>query len=662
MNATAHVEDPANRERIRARIGIAMLVVTAVAALVYHSAGFDRPDRLFGDHLYHRGVALRLQGLDGLVAPDYFGGHLSYFSGTWHLVFGLGSRATGLSYDSLVVAASWMWGPAWVGALTLLGIRLWDRDWIAIGAFAALGTFAASLGTAYSSVWIEALLPSGHVFTPLYPRDVALLTTVLVVWSALSPKLWVRIGVTAALLALIVTTHAQAGFLAVPLAAAVILMRPAAHEDRRRLVVEAAAAVGGCMVLSSWWWIPQLSALIEAPPLELGNHPRRGQLILGWGDVLVSLGVVVLLAVPGIVLLLRGKGWRDNRIVVLIWLVPVLLLLPFAAWGGDAGFFTRRRLLLLACVPLIAIATESVRWIAARLPVFLVPAMVAVLIVPSLPALKETRAAYERPTSGTVEVNGLSFPADIWSEVWSQINHLVRENGGITVLAPDEYGAAVFAMSGAHVVSLWLPGTFKVGYDPAASTGIGHRERQDKLRVAFRRGISEICELADEFDVGAVLLDRRANRLGTRDVWPAAEFRVDPAGRTAEDLQVLVGSGLRYQDRNNFDVLHLDPGAAYATEWPSAVVDHVEITTRNLSDAPALVTLVSGGRTLEAVVPPGLQTAELMAPEPFGGEVQITTDTRIELRRVVGFEETEGVGEGPDGPAVFDPDDLCAGG
>jgi len=202
-----------------------LVVLTAFAALVVHSGFFHRADWLAADHMYHRGVAYNVQG-GRILGEDYFTGHLSYFAGTWHLVFGLASRALGVSYDGLVIAASWVWGPIWVGVLALFGYRLFRGDWVRTSLFVLLGAFAAQWSTAISRLWVDGVLPSGTAEWPLYPRDVALAATILAVWAALSPRRWVRVGISALFAALAFTTHSQIGVLAVIVAPITVLIGP----------------------------------------------------------------------------------------------------------------------------------------------------------------------------------------------------------------------------------------------------------------------------------------------------------------------------------------------------------------------------------------------------------------------------------------------------
>src|SRR6185503_19547395 len=78
------------------------------------------------------------------------------------------------------------------------------------------------------------------------------------------------------------------------------------------------------------------------------------------------------------------------------------------------------------------------------------------------------------------------------------------------------------SFSGAQVPSLWLPGPFKLGFDPARLTGLGQLERLDAQEAAFDAGRPGICALARSSGAGSIVLDVANGWIGSFDESPAS--------------------------------------------------------------------------------------------------------------------------------------------
>lgn len=659
-------ERRAHAEHVLQRGGVTLVVVTAFAALIVHSGFFHRADWLAADHMYHRGVAYNVQG-GRILGEDYFAGHLSYFAGTWHLFFGVASQALGVSYDSLVIAASWVWGPIWVGVLVLFGYRLFRGDWVRTSLFVLLGTFAAQWSTAISRLWVEGVLPSGTAEWPLYPRDVALAATILAAWAALSPRRWVRVGISSLFAALALTTHSQIGVLAVIVAPLTVLIGPESGRSRRERVRETVGSIAVLATISAWWWIPQARAFLTGPNVELQSWPGLPPVVIGPVDFFIEFGVVGLLAIAGAVLLARARAWRDRRVVLAVWLGVVLPLVPIARLTGDAGFFTERRLWLLAAPALVALAAEAAAALvraAARARLALAALVAGALVLPGLPALVATQDLISTLWYAPVRSNGLQFELAEWRPVWDRLNGEVRAHGSYRIAAPEEYGASLWAYSGAQVVSLWLPGPYKLGYDPKPLTGFGYEERLHRQARAFEQGVPGLCRLVRPFDLDAFVLDRLAgNRIGTVDVWPAAQYRRNRIARDASDLNRTVGSGLTYRDEGAKDVLVLRPGAAFTAPWKPGAVDVAQVSLQNKTSKPVRAEISSGDTTKVVTVPPVGRIDSTFQDRNYGplGPVTIRAIDRVDLLRVEGFEPVPSLA-GADGPFIVAPGRLCRSG
>jgi hypothetical protein len=352
-------------------------------------------------------------------------------------------------------------------------------------------------------------------------------------------------------------------------------------------------------------------------------------------------------------------------VILAVWLGLVVPLIPIARLSSDAGFFTERRLWLLASPALVALAAEAAAALvraAARMRTALAVVVVGALMLPSLPALRATQDRISVLWAGEVRHNGLQFEGRAWRPVWEELNHRVREQGSYRVAVPEEYGAALWSFSGAQVVSLWLPGAMKLGYDPKPLTGSGYEERVRRQGRAFVRGVPGLCGLVHPFELDAFVLDRLGDdRVGTFDVWPAAQHRSkDWIDRDASDLERRVGPGVTYRNENAYDALRLEPGAAYTTPWTPGVVDAARVSFYNVTSAPVRAEISSGNVTTPVTVPPGAIFEPIIQdPErrPLG-PITVRAVDRVDLLRVEGFEPIPSLA-GPEGPFIVAPSRLC---
>ena len=125
----------------------------------------------------------------------------------------------------------------------------------------------------------------------------------------------------------------------------------------RRLLEDAVIIGGVALAISAWWWWARVDILLRTQTLVLKSYP--GGLTsadTSFAGLVDALGVVGLLAIPGVVLAFR-RGNTERFAAV--WL---LVFVPFALLGGqmgDLGVLTGRRVLLLGALPLVICAAES---------------------------------------------------------------------------------------------------------------------------------------------------------------------------------------------------------------------------------------------------------------------------------------------------------------
>jgi hypothetical protein len=655
VDRSADVPASERRARVERALGLTIVLLAVPAALIFDSAFFRHGGWLGNDHLYHGGVARNLQG-GGLVGRDYYAGHLSYFSGLYHLVVSHAVRLLGTSYDSFVSVASWWFGPLWVGALVLLARRLWPGDWLRAGYLVLLATFAAPFSTASNGLWLRSLLPSGHVEWPIYPRDFAILGGVLVAWSVTSDRWRVRTIGTGLLLAATVTTHPQLGVLT----AVLVIVTIAFHDGRRpvRMLQDLAVITGVALVAGIWWWWPQLAAFLHDQPISYGFWPGRVALGIGPVALATRLGVLGPFGLGGLAVLATDRAWRDKRLVVVVWL-GVLAAALLAMTVASSSFLDPDRAWVFAGPAVAVAAAEGAAWLTRRLPVVLTPAVAIVVIATSIPALVQTADIVDNVWRGPIADNGLVFTASTWNPIWQQLNREVRADGGVRVTTYESYGAITWERSGATVFDLWLPGWLDPGYSVKKSTGISIPDRTKLEMDAFARGLPGVCSLARRAHAGDVLLERANGLVGTRDTWPAAQFRPDRTARTAKDLFRKVGPGRYYRDLNRNDALVLTTSAPLRVSWPGSAVNAVQVYAVAASGASYLQ-VQSGSLRTTVQVPRGSAATPIMLSTTPHEPITIRAKGRVQLLEVRGFERVPRLA-GPDGPFLAPVGQVCAG-
>lgn len=694
--------DPSPRE---ARLAALLIALAGLAALLIGSDGFQIAAWTGGDLAYHRGVALTMLGGD-LQGEGPYRGLLTYYGGLYPLLLGWLSAATGEPFDTVLSVVSWLGALAWPAVLWLLGRRIWPGDRLATALFVFLGTIAAPL-THRGPIWVNSVLASSQLAFPLYPRDVALTLLVVGAWAALGSTARQRVWLTGLVLGLIVLFHLQIAVVGAGLLAAWRGWE-ALRGRTGRPVAELAGAALAALVVAGPWLLPRAAAAVESGRLLLADYPGTPVFRLGPENAVAAFGVAGLLGGLGLLVLAAGRPLPGR-------------VRPFAAWFvglGALGLLDRilpgldvvseRRLWLLASIGLLVVAAATTVVLIRRLPRRWAGLFVAaVLVLPMLPATVavglSVRAAWEPGRAGD-----RSWDVTAWEPIWSVLTERVRARGGETVVTYDAYGTWVWSFSGAQVVAAWLPGPFKLGFDPAVLTGHGQLERWRDLAAGFGAGRDGVCKLAGEYEAGSILLDLdgsgvlpaapRRPPLGWYDATPAAAFRVDPAARSAASIDRVVGPGLRYRDLGIRDVLELAPGGQWRPGWEGPTIVglavEVEVTTevaatggpilRIVGDgAPeAPIGLAAAGASGDGAVPIGgadgepdqeLRAARLLVPVAgWRPDWALEALVPVRLIRVTGFVPTpvpeaailaapEPADGGPVRPVLLDAAVVCGG-
>jgi hypothetical protein len=642
-----------------------LLAVTFGFALVVQSGLFQMSGWILGDIAYHRGVALTMQG-QAWQGEGPYPGLLSYYGGLYPLALGLISELFDFNFDRVVSVVSWFAGLAWPLALWILGGRIWPGDRLVRALFAFIGTVAGPLSTNEGRIWVASALPSGQNFWPLYPRDVGLVLMVFTAWTTLSPRAWVRAVGSGCLIGLTAVFHVQAAIITGLLAALWLLL---AAPDRRiaRAAVEVLVAGATALIVSAWWWLPRVIALRDSSRVVLTDYAEDIPLAMMPTSFLAVFGVTGVLAVVGLVLVLLRRTGPARLGPILIWLVALLplVVLDRLAGASGGGLFSERRAWLLLGPALIALATVGAAALVSRAggrAPLVIGLLIAVVVASSLPATVATLNRMQ-----TIWQPGFTGPKSYdlskWRPVWAALNREVRERGQALVVTYDVDAAWTWSNSGAQVVSLWLPGYFKLGFEPKDLTGYGYLERVALLDEAFARGTPGLCALGERMGASGYLLERRTGMIATHDLTAGARYRQDPLLRTPALETWTVGPGLTYRDARVFDYLTLAPGASFRIDWEGPGVRAIEIDTRIQETAGQPLFEVShAGTTSVSVAPPvaGRHRFRVATPGGIGGPITITALRQFDLVRVSGLEHLgSALDAGFDGPVLIAPEVLC---
>ena len=562
----------------QSRLGRALLVLSGVAALLLGSNLFQVSSWIAGDIAYHRGVAYTMQGATWQGEGPY-AGLISYYGGLYPLVLARLDTLLGLPFDTVLSYVSWAFALLWPLCLWYLARRIWPNDTLAAGVFVVLGTTAAPF-THRVLTWVDGVLASAQNAFPVYPRDVAMVLLVVMVAALLSSSPRTRLLGGGLALAGIVVVHLQMAFLAGYLL--VVLTAVAVYRTRTIAHVRDAAVIAGIgAVASAWWWVPRAVAVLQARGLLLGGFPGAPELRIGANNFLMAFGIVGVLAMLAIAVLI-ARGQLPGRIAPFIaWIATFLPLILLDRAVGGFDLLSERRVWLVLSIPLTVLAA-AVGVVAIRRfrPLWAAAFVVLVLLIPSAPGtIATTREIATAWTAG--RAGGRLFDTTKWDPLFADLNQRVRDRGRYVVVTYDSYETWVWSFSGAQVPSLWLPGPFKLGFDPGRLTGKDQVTRVREQTAAFVAGRGAICDYATRVGADAVLLDGEAPDLaGLRDLSPGAPYRVAPQDRNDRSIVRHVTDGIDYRDLGGLDVLTLAPGATWLPGWdvPAARQLAIELT------------------------------------------------------------------------------------
>ena len=633
-------------------VGWALIAATGVAALLIHSGGFELKSWFGGDIAYHRGVALTMQGAS-FQGEGPFAGLLSYFGGLYPMLLAHVAQLGGWSVNAVLSVISWPAALLLPAALTYLGWRLWPDRWLTVGIVVVTGTLATGFSSDRGLLWVDSLTLAGHSFWPLYPRDLGLTLLIVAMGTSTAESRRRRVIAIGLLLGLVAMTHAQLGVIGSVFVAICYL----AHHRTRQAVVDLAAMAAIAVAVSSWWWVPRLEASLESGRLLLQSHPTRAVAEASYADAVIGIGALGPLGVAGLIVgfFRRRAPWAAGAMLLLCLLVLVVV----SELTGEGSVLPARRLVQTASIPLIVLLGVLVECLRERAPPRVAIPVLALIVAgtlgssihPTLTTFRMVREAW-RPGIGW----GQEIDADAWGAAMDQLDP------DQLVLTYDAHGINTWSTSGARVHSLWLPGMLKLGFDPERLTGKSYLERNRELTEAFARGREGACELARRIGADAILLDVREGRLGWRDLWVAAPHRVSPENRTSETLEIELGNGLSYRDRNGYDTLVLQPKYTYHSNLVARGGELLALTYREPRKRtnPARLTVSVGGKPAGKLSGAGgYNRLWLEIPKGRTGLVSVRSSRAVALMRLTVFEASPSRPRGESGFAVLDPAQVC---
>ena len=657
--APARPATETHRERVSAA---ALIAFTLLFAFVVQSLFFHMSWDMHGDVAYHRGVGLEMLGGD-LQGEGPFRHLTAYFGGLYPLGLAWGSHWLGVSFDGFLSVVSWFATLALPLVWLWLGRRIWPGRWLEPALLAFLGTIGSSLGFDNQLIWVKSVLPSGANLWPLYPRDAALVLVIATLAIAVGGRTLKRAAVIGVILAVVFCVHAQLGFYGIGIIATYGLWM-AWREQLKAWAEQLALTTVLAFGLSAWWWWPRLHIMLDTRTLLLKSWPGRPSPPLSPWGILVALGAVGLLALPGIFLAFR-RPERTLRYAA-TWLAVSVPLALAASALGDLGLITDRRVWLFAAIPMLICATVCVTWVVRKAP--LVPALLVIVALVAVPSYVEAQHTLDTVNLrwGKVERPDLYADND-WSPVFTELHNEVVDRGHRVLVAPDGDADFVWTETGAQPFSLWLPGSIKLGFDPKAETGLSYLERVRRSESAFHEGLPGLCRLARDQDA-ALVLRHEGSLLGTRDIRPSARYRVGPKHRTASSLTRTVAPFTVYDDRNSSEALILFPGATLPLGFagPGIKVLDVILEPRypDVFANPRLTLRLPDGRE----VPPldkrlGRNSIRLRYRTPAGipDGAQLVAQDRVSIVRVIGYEQVPGFHATGSGPVVVNQAKVCPG-
>ncbi len=632
--ATPEDDSTSVTEQWTARI---LILLAFGFAIVFHTLFFHRAELIGGDIRYHRGVALTMSA-GNFQGEGPIHGLLSYYGGLYPFVFGWTSRILGVSFDTVVSVASWIAAPLLPMSLLYLGRSIFpSKRRLEIALLVFLGTIGSSLNTEPFARWVYSVLPSGAGEFPVFPRDIALLLLITALGITLRADTDRRRASAAFIAAITISFHAQIGIYTAAALVGVEVWRLVPARRFAALVLRSGVIAFVAAAGSAWWWMPRVDAAITSKQLLLANYPGTPSADVSPLGLLVALGPLGVLALPGI-----WFAWRGSKVTRLFacWLIAFVPFIGGSQLLGDVNVLTGRRALFFAAVPLVVCATMAAAAAVRRLGPAVTVIVVLAVGIPSGLEVWGTRTPIGR---WDYAHTGPLFAHEDWAAAQDQLRTQVLDHGSAVVISPDSDGVFIWGQTGAQPYSMLLPGSIKLGFDPGPLTGTSSEVRVRRLNQAFDGGLPGLCRLAGASHADLLVLRQYQGLLGTHDLRPASRFRVAPADRNESTISREVGPGLHYFDHSSNETLTISPGSSIPLHWNAPTVRRVEVWLNYAGPGPLPVALtLPDGTRIEPKVVDGLRL-EFATPHGIPAGARLVAGVEISLDRMIGYEPAKGV-------------------
>lgn len=607
-------------ERLRSPV-LGAWVVVCLALLVFQGLLGHTVPWFSGDLAYHTGVSRTITwaNLNGLGPYD---GLPSYYGGLLPLVLAL-ARALSFPPETALSVLSWFEPLGWLACAWYFAGAIWARLLPKV-VFLVLLFLGIGWGQGLLAIGVNGPNVASQVFWPLYPRDLALMATLLATGAAVRGR-WVLTGIACGAA---VAAEAQIAVLTTLLAVLGLALVGGPGRVRRVVLSQVVSAL-----VSVWWWAPRIGWT-----LAFGSRPAAGDF---GGDVphdlsavVAAFGLVLAGALVGAVLVVLGRPRSRPMLFVLSWAGLSLLGI---VWGLHASseLLTVRRGLLLASVPAAALAAFAIasacRSRSWMLNTAIAAGLVAAVVAPSVPTLLETRDS-ARTNFTTQVAASFAYPDSGWDRAWDELRR-----GSGTVLAPRRDAAVTWFRTGRPVVSATLPGYVKTWFDVGRATGWSDTEREQAADGAFGNDHRVLCSVMAGHQVADALFRSERGLLGVLDL--AGGDRLDQlvSGSDADSVVLPFDRGITLRGGRVTISAQLAAGLARLQVWQAG---------------PLRVVAKAGHRELQptGLVRDGALTRfDLRLPAHNKRAVTLTPDKgrAFQLARIVGLARSSLAHSGP---------------
>jgi hypothetical protein len=645
------------------------LVLLLLAVEIVHGFRIVGTPWFGGDLLYHG--ALIHEILRGELLPGGpYAGMPTYYPPGFHLILAATMAVSGFDAVRANQLLTIVWLPVLPIGTFVLTRHVTGRPWVALIA-ATLTVFGGGYNLSAGRQWVNSLFQSGQEAYPLFPRDIVFGLLPFAVFAFLrSVEPRGRQGSVLKWAVLAGLLFGVAGLIQVqlllPLPIAILVTAiVVARRDPARRVPAAAAIVAMAVVaavLTVPWVVTQLDAIarnggvaidssdaLEPARFGFWSYPREFGLLLPFGIVGAVTALILLRHEGAATMPAVLRRWRPDPVegpllLVVWWLVAFGIGVLYRPDWPLEDALRPQRMWLIASQPLAILAaigltasTEAVigqRW---RRPRFVVPAIVVLVVVASVPATFATaravRAAWTRPAYAH-----LDFETDAVPDFAALLGD--RGSAPRTILTYEDWSSLTWFLTGEKVVAVVPAGFAKLAYDPGVMTGRSQVERRRDVAAAFSGDPAGLSATADKYGATTAILARRGDRVGLIDV--SAGVLPLPTGAT-----VIRGNG--------WDGLELARGARL--EIPTSATGPIDVEVRvmpSLIDpghAPAVSLLAVGAdgasRTLTSFSVQPSERVSAAVPASIdlaaGEHLVVTTTDTLTIQSIRGFVDAASV-------------------